>query len=168
MNLIESYRNPKVEIRKSKIQGNGIFAIEAIHKDEIIAIKMGYLISKEEIGKLPKKCKDVCLQIEDDFFIGPKNINEYSTNTIYINHSCNPNVGIRGQITIVAMRDIKKDEELTMDYSMFFTKFLGHEKMECNCGALDCRKKLSENDWKLNKYGGYYSTYILKKLLNEY
>lgn len=45
-----------------------------------------------------------------------KNIMDVST--YILNHLCNPNVGVRGEITFVAMRDIKAGEELTTDYAM--------------------------------------------------
>lgn len=47
MKNIESFRSPKVKIAPSKIADRGIFAKEKIHKDELVAIKNGYLLSKE-------------------------------------------------------------------------------------------------------------------------
>ena len=37
---------------------------------------------------------------------------------MHLNHSCEPNLGLQGQIAFVAMRDIAADEELTFDYAM--------------------------------------------------
>ena len=34
----------------------------------------------------------------------------------YINHSCNANAGLRGSVSIIAMRDIKVGEEVVVDY----------------------------------------------------
>jgi len=56
----------------------------------------------------------------------------------YINHSCDPNCEIhiiQGRIWIVAMRGIKKGEELTYDYGYEFEDFEDHE---CKCGAENC------------------------------
>ena len=38
---------------------------------------------------------------------------------LFINHSCEPNVGFAGDIVLVAMRDISPGEELTTDYALF-------------------------------------------------
>ena len=35
---------------------------------------------------------------------------------MFLNHSCEPNVGVQGQIVFVAMRDVAAGEELTLDY----------------------------------------------------
>jgi len=38
---------------------------------------------------------------------------------LFINHSCEPNVGFAGNTVLVAMRDISPGEELTSDYALF-------------------------------------------------
>jgi len=163
-----TYRSPKTIIKKSGIQGKGIFAIKKINKGEIVAIKGGHILSLEEFKKLDKIPKEFCLQIEDNFFIGPKTIDEVKNNAIFINHSCNPNAGFKGQITYIALRDIMPGEEITQDYAMSFACIQAYEKMACNCGSKDCRGKLNENDWQLlelqAKYGDNFSTYLLKKI----
>jgi hypothetical protein len=167
MQSIKSYRSPKVEVRTaSKIEGKGIFAKESIKKGEIIAIKAGHIITSQEFRNLDKLPKQYCLQIEDEFYIGPKNKEEIEDNAIFINHSCEPNVGFSGQLTYVAMRDIDAGEELTHDYAMCFTKRDGGFK--CNCRVKNCRKVITDDDWKLkdlqNRYGNYFVTFILRKI----
>jgi len=36
---------------------------------------------------------------------------------IFSNHSCEPNIGVQGQIVFVAIRDIAAGEELTHDWA---------------------------------------------------
>jgi len=55
----------------------------------------------------------------------------------YLNHSCAPNLGIRGQLEFVALRDIPAGEELTFDYAI--TEDEAHWHMKCACGELACR-----------------------------
>ena len=55
---------------------------------------------------------DLALQIDDLFVIGTKYEHEIEDNDFF-NHSCNPNAGFRGQIFLVAMRDIDVNEEIT-------------------------------------------------------
>jgi SET domain-containing protein len=53
----------------------------------------------------------------------------------YINHSCDPNVEEKDR-TGYALKDIKKDEEITIDYD----KIAYLEKpFKCHCGSRNCR-----------------------------
>ncbi len=57
---------------------------------------------------------------------------------LFINHSCGPNLGIRGEVEFVALRDIRAGEELTYDYAI--TTDERPWTMVCACGSPDCRK----------------------------
>ena len=152
-----TYRSPKTIIKQSNIQGRGIFAIEKIDKGEIVAIKGGRILAMQEFENLGKLPKEFCLQIEEEFFIGSSESDEVEKTAIFINHSCDPNVGFKGQITYVALRDIRPGEEITQDYAMSFACVQAYKNMICNCGSKNCRGKLTENDWRLpdlqTKYG---------------
>jgi len=169
MHKIESYRSPKVEVRtSSKIADKGVFARTNIKKNELIAIKNGYIIHKSEFDALDDNCKEYCLQIEEDFFLGPKKKEEIPLNGIFINHSCEPNVGFRGQLIYVAIRDIEAGEELTHDYAMCFTDMEHFSDIKCNCGTESCRGRIKSTDWKSKKlqqkYDDYFSSFILEKI----
>jgi SET domain-containing protein len=66
----------------------------------------------------------------------------------YINHSCNPNceaVNEDGHIWIMALRDIKKGEELCYNYGYDVDNF---EEHPCKCGSIFCVGYIvSEEDW---------------------
>jgi len=55
------------------------------------------------------------IQIGHDLFIAPVTDEERELSMLYLNHSCNANLGMRGEITFVAMRDIRSSEEFTHD-----------------------------------------------------
>lgn len=61
----------------------------------------------------------------------------------FTNHSCEPNTGIRltrqGTV-ILAIRDIQLHEEVTYDYSTYINN--PYEHLECDCGALTCRRHI--------------------------
>jgi hypothetical protein len=82
-----------------------------------------------------------------------------------LNHSCDANLGIRGEITLVAMRDIRMDEELTHDWAMTDSD---DYTVECKCGSATCRKVLTGKDWQRPelqaRYAGYFSTYLARKI----
>jgi hypothetical protein len=52
------------------------------------------------------------------------------------NHSCKPNTVCNG-LNVVALRNIKKGEELTLDYAVFLDEHM--ESFVCRCGADSCR-----------------------------
>ena len=161
-----SYRSPKTEVRESKIHGRGLFAAADIAKDEIVAVKGGHIVDRKTLGeKISPVLGPVEIQIDDDLFIAPVTEEERETSMLYSNHSCDPNLGMRGEITFVAMRDICAGEELTHDWAMTDDD---DYSIECNCGVPDCRKTLSGKDWQRpdlqKRYAGYFSAYLARKI----
>ena len=167
-----SYRSPKTEVRESKIHGRGLFATADIAKDEIVAVKGGHIISRKELReKVTPRLGPVEIQIDDNLFIAPVTDEERELSMLYSNHSCDANVGIRGEITFVAMRDIPAGEELTHDWAT--TDDDDEYSVKCNCGAPNCRGTLTGKDWQRpelqQRYAGYFSTYLADKIarMNE-
>lgn len=145
MNQLKTYCSPKTIVRESSKGGKGLFARKDIAKNEIIAIKNGHIVDKEEAYRLDSELGDFSLQISDKFYICPKTKDEIKDIVIFINHSCDPNVGMDGQIDYVAMRDIKAGEELCMDYAMAISN---EYELECKCGSEKCRGIITGEDWK--------------------
>jgi SET domain-containing protein len=161
-----SYLSPKTEVRESRIHGRGLFAIADIAKNEIVAVKGGHIIDRKTLReKITPALGPVEIQIGDDLFIAPVSDEERELSMLYLNHSCDPNLGMRGEITFVAMRDIRADEELTHDWAMTDDDDYCEE---CNCGAPDCRKTLTGKDWQRpdlqRRYAGYFSAYLARKI----
>ena len=99
--------------------------------------------------------------ISDEYFLAAENKDEEEQIKLYQNHSCNPNVGLHGEITFVAMRDIEKDEELTVDYA-----FIDNEDyaFKCTCGSTNCRGTITGFDWKIKELQEKYTRLSLKCL----
>lgn len=92
----------------------------------------------------------------------------------YLNHSCEPNAGVRtgpeGFPTFVALRDIEEGEEIVYDYAM--TEYRHYERpspelefdLTCHCGSKRCRGKFgyySElSDELKEEYAGFVSEYL--------
>jgi SET domain-containing protein len=164
-----SYRSPKTEVRESKIHGRGLFAIADIAKDEVVAVKGGHIISRDQLReKVTPQLGPVEIQIDDDLFIAPLTKEEREGSMLYSNHSCDPNLGIRGEITFVAMRDIRAGEELTHDWA---TTDDDDYSVQCKCGAPNCRGTLTGKDWQRPelqaRYAGYFSAYLAEKIANK-
>lgn len=164
---VSSYISPKVKKgKKSKIEGRGLFATTPIKKGEIVTIKGGHIIDWEMLKKYKNLIGDSYLQIDDNFVLAPLKKSEVEKAMMFLNHSCNPNVGVRGEVTFVAMCNIKPGEELTIDYAMIDDDEC---TMKCNCGDKNCRKIITGKDWMQKdlqqKYGKYFSVFLLEKMV---
>ncbi len=152
-------RNTKVEIKETGKYGLGLFASEDIKKEEIVDdFSPGNVYSAKKCSELPKEIADYAVQFEEHKWI------DYQSNGCYINHSCEPNCGVKGNFQIVAMRDIKKGEELTYDYEMTENS---DWRMECKCGSKSCRKIIGAYDNMppsvREKYKGYIAQWLVEK-----
>lgn len=149
-----------VYVGESKISGKGTFASRNIKVGDVINIITGTEYNEKQVDDLIKKEKlriDDDFQIDDDkFLVGPGI--DYFTN-----HSCDPNAGIKNTNQVVAVINIKKDEEITIDYSTISgipkngSSYRNDEwVMICNCGSKNCRGEigyvLSLPKIKLEKY----------------
>jgi len=120
------HTNSYVRLKPSSIPGAGIgvFAIKEIPKNTIVfqfdnsEIKW---IKKEDISELDPEVQEMYkhFAVEKDGMLGaPKHFNQM-TPAWYINHSYNPNCGCDKNYDFYTLRDIKKGEELTVDYSSY-------------------------------------------------
>lgn len=104
--------NKNIFVGKSKASGKGVFAGKDFKKGQTVAIAQGKIIkinpktqSAPDGDYLMGVGKNTWIEIKDGL-------------VQFLNHSCNPNLGIKGKVTFVAMKNIKKGEELTFDYSI--------------------------------------------------
>ena len=163
---LKSYRSHKTQSRTSLIEGTGLYAIENILKNEIVAVRSGHLIDSNQLKENADVIQGSEHQIEDDLYLAPLHPDEFKNIMCYINHSCNPNLGIKGNIIIVAMKDILPGEELCLDYAMVFNN---QTSFTCHCGFKNCRGIVSGKDWMnkdlQNQYRYYFSTYLQQRII---
>lgn len=124
----------KLEFRKSKVNGTGLFVKFPFKKGQIIDYIHGpKVLIRPFTPKLSRETVD---------WIGASKhtwIDTRKSPFRYINHSCDPNVAIRGERTVYALKDIKADEEITMDYSLTETEIDWVLNDKCTCGSKNCR-----------------------------
>jgi hypothetical protein len=166
---MSSWFSPRTEKRTSPIEGRGLFAREPISAGEIVAVKGGAIMDSAAFALVRAQVAPAEIQIEDDLFIAPRTAAEVESNLLCLNHSCRPNVGVRGQITFVAMHDIPAGSELTIDYAMIDGD--PAERMTCACGAPECRTIITGSDWRLpelrRRYAGFFSRYIQDRIIAD-
>ncbi len=159
-----AYLSPKLEVRHHPAQGEwAVFARESLQPGELIAVWSGFIVSQAKLQTLPKEMQKHTLQVEEDAFLVTSVPDEPAD---YINHSCNPNAGLSGQITLVAMRDIEPGEEICFDYAM--SDGSPYDEFECACGAANCRGRVTGDDWRKPelwaRYQSYFSPYIQRRI----
>lgn len=156
-----SYRSPKLETRATS-HGLGNFARETVYKGELLAIWGGQVLKKDAFMQQTEYMRNISIQVGDDLFLVPIKLEDAD----YFNHSCDPNAGLNGQHTLIAMREIMPGEEICFDYAMCDS--VPYDEFECECGAANCRGKVTGNDWKITalweRYDGYFSPYLQRKI----
>jgi len=84
----------------------------------------------------------------------------------YVNHSCQPNAGLSGQIVLLALRDIAAGEEVCYDYAT--SDSCPYHEFECACGSPQCRGWVTGSDWKRpelwERYADYVSPYLQRRI----
>jgi SET domain-containing protein len=160
-----SWLSPKTEVHQSPIHGRGLFATADFVKDEVVAVKGGHIVTREELRDINARLGPVEIQIGDDLFIAPVKPEEREASMLYSNHSCDANLGVRGNIVFVAMHDIRGGEELTHDWCITDDD---NYSVNCRCGSARCRATLTGKDWQRpelqKRYKGYFSTYLAAKI----
>jgi SET domain-containing protein len=159
-----SYLTPKAELReRNEIAGKGIYAVEPILKDELLILWSGVIMNRAELEALSDKERSMTAQVHDQFYQVSPLPGEPAD---FINHCCEPNAGMWGEITVVARRDIEPGEEICIDYAMVDGD--PYDDFDCKCGTEKCRGRVSGDDWRLpelqKRYKGYFSPYLQRRI----
>ena len=162
--MTSGYLSPRLEVRAAPEKGGyAVYALTDFKKNELLVMWGGRVATLAEVLVLPREEQGHTIQIHDELYLAPIGMQEPAD---YVNHSCNPNAGISGQISLVAMRDIAAGEEITFDYAMADSS--SYDEFDCACGAPTCRGRVSGDDWKRpelwKRYKGYFSTYLQKRI----
>ncbi len=158
-----SYLSPKLETRnRPDIGEEGIYALEPLAKDDLLIVWGGDIVDENELRQLPDALKKMTAQVEEGLF----QVSRQPASGDHINHSCDPNAGMRGQIAIVAMRPIAAGVEVCIDYAM--VDGTPYDEFDCACGAAACRGHITGDDWQRpelwQRYAGYFSPYLQRRI----
>ncbi len=159
-----SYCSVKLEARDCEAKaGYGVFCREPVTAGEVLVVWGGDVITGEELAALPVERHHYALQVEENLYQiawhGPEPAD-------YVNHSCAPNAGLRGQVALVALRDIAAGEEVCYDYAT--SEGGACPEFECHCGAPQCRGRVTQHDWRRpelwDRYAGHFSPYLQRRI----
>jgi hypothetical protein len=150
----------------SAIEGQGVHAVEAIAGGEVVAVKGGHVIDGAAAAGLPEALRDSAFPIAANLFVAALTDREHDGVLMRINHSCEPNVGMGGNVLLVAMRDIAAGEELTIDYALFLAD--PGFAIDCRCQTAACRGIVTGTDWMRpsvrDRYRGWFSWWLQQKI----
>ncbi len=146
--------------------GYAVFACELIQEGELLAMWGGDIVPWEEfLFKTPEQQMH-SIQVEENLFQVSYREGESPAPADYFNHSCEPNAGLSGAISLVAMRDIEPGEEVCFDYAM--SDSTDYDEFECACGSANCRGWILGSDWlrpELQaRYGEFFSPYLKRRI----
>jgi SET domain-containing protein len=127
------------EVRRSPIEGRGLFTTSGVRGRRKLGYMAGELISVAEARRRARARKHIAI-VELDHrkaVDGSRHGNEFR----FTNHSCTPNAFIRtyrDQVEIWSLGDIRAGEEITCNYG-----YSQHEgTLRCRCGSKRCRGSL--------------------------
>jgi len=142
--------------------GHAVFAREPVKAGELLMVWGGDVRTAEEYPLLTEKQQMQAIQVEDDLYL--VSFNEGHAD--WVNHSCDPNAWLVGQITLYARRDIQAGEEICFDYAT--SDSLPLTDFDCACGSPMCRGRFTGDDWKLpelqERYAGHFMPYLQRKI----
>jgi hypothetical protein len=156
-----SYLNGKLRAMPKGDQ-DGVFAIEKVFQGELLTVWGGEVIDAETFANLPEHLQELSVQVEEDLYL----VSFRVCPSDKFNHCCDPNAGLVGQITLVALRDIEPGEEVRFDYAM--SDGSPYDEFDCNCNMPNCRKRITGNDWQIpeliERYRGHFSPYLQRRI----
>ncbi len=138
--------SPLYEVRRSRIQGRGAFAIRPIRKGQRVDEYIGQHISHEEADRRYDdnngRHHTFLFVLDDDTVLDAR---YGGSNARYLNHACDPNcesVIDNGRVWIKAVKAIKPETELVYDYRFEWQNEFEPDDIRyyaCRCGAAKCR-----------------------------
>lgn len=161
---LDFWIDPRIESRPSSIQGRGGFARAAIHAGEKVMTISGSPMTEAEFQAFQAKADRYdAIQIGEDLHLVDTSGGLEAVG-VSLNHSCDSNLWMGDEVTLIARREIAPGEEITVDYALFTTQPTWKLEIACRCGTPLCRHIITGNDWQLSgvqaRYAGHLSPFI--------
>lgn len=166
--LSQTWTDPRIEFRKSRISGDGMFAREPFKKGEVVCIVGGRAMTDAEFAAFQATHSFYnCIQIDENLHLveDPEITRSLDGS---MNHSCDANAWMEDEATLVSRRDIEAGEEVTVDYALFTTQSNWMLDNRCHCGSPHCRRVITGDDWQRadvqERYRHHFSPFINRRI----
>lgn len=166
-----SWMHPSLEIQDTGRYGRGVFTTKDLKKGDVLIVMGGYICNTDQENELGALATENNMDISEEWSFCP--ITEADLERMpqhLVNHSCDPNTGFSDPTFMVAIKDIPAGSEIVYDYAFVMwsaEESALHFEMECLCGSAHCRKRITENDWRLPElqaaYGDYFQPFLRRK-----
>lgn len=159
-----AYLTDKCEVQNRDVTGGkAVYARDIIEPGELVGVWSGRIVPAEALDELPEAVRRHTVQVEEGLYLASFSADEPPD---FINHSCEPNAGLDGQIALVALHRIHPGDEVTIDYAMCDGS--PYDEFECACGSAICRGRVTGEDWRnpelWERYAGHFSPYLERRI----
>ena len=155
----------RLTVRRSPIEGDGLFASEAIAGGTVVLRLGGRLVTSAALAQLiddPGAPYVDTITVDDDAHL----VLPPGTTAHFGNHSCDPNLWPVGPYELATRRPVAAGDEITLDYAMVS----GAEgfTMDCRCGSASCRGRITSDDWRRpdlrRRYEGHWTPALRRRI----
>jgi hypothetical protein len=159
--LTRTWVSPKLVHGESRIHYDGVFASQRIAEGEKLMEFGGTPISREESEEGPWRVRSIWSIGPDTYLALPESDTAPSLDE-NLNHACDANAWLEGDVLLIARRDIAAGEEITLDQGTWNFEETEYtvDAEDCTCGSAVCRVRLTERDWALpevrERYRGHF------------
>lgn len=168
---ISAWRSSDIERREgSQIDGQGLFALNDIPANMLVAIKQGHLVSGQTVSEYAEIIDGSQQQIGPDEFLTGLTMGEVEQNLVGYNHSCDPNAKVMlikgiSLAFLVSRQSIEAGAEITVDYGVSEMSPNAHYLNPCRCGSPQCRGVVDPRvDWQnedlRRRYAGEFPWFV--------
>jgi SET domain-containing protein len=136
-------------VRSSPIEGQGLFAAEAVPAGTVVVGLGGRVVSSAELDSLiaaadadPAAPYVDTLTVDEDLHL----VLPSMTSVHFVNHSCDPTLWHVGPYEVATRRALDPGDEATIDYGT--NSGARGFVMACRCQSALCRGRISSDDWR--------------------
>jgi uncharacterized protein len=163
--LSQTWADPHLVIRDSRIHGCGVFSTREFQIGEIIMIWGGKTWTLQDALEGKARWKSLAA-INHELYIG-NDIHDPVTIDEYLNHACDANTWMLDEVTVIARHVIPAGVEITSDMALWTDEDY-IMTTDCRCGSPVCRHQIGGFDWMLPdvqaRYHGHFSPFINRKI----
>jgi hypothetical protein len=152
----------RLQIRESPLHGRGTFALAAIPAGDVVTIWPHRILRAHEDappGNVWPRLDGTRVWVPADNPTAPE---------AFLNHSCDPNLWLGDEVTLVARRAIACAQELTIDYALFELDPAWVSRWHCRCCAVSCRGSITGRDFQQPdlqaRYGQHFHPEVVRRI----